>query len=142
MSVFVDTSALLALVNPADDHHARAVATFAGFDDGEALVTTNYVVVETVALVQRRLGLATHSTLRHDILEALAVSWVDPVVHEAALDELEAQGHRHVSLVDYVSFGFMRGANVRTAFAFDDDFGDAGFHVVPPAPPRRETTGS
>lgn len=132
MSVFVDTSALLALVNPADDHHGRATATFAGFEDDEALVTTNYVVVETVALVQRRLGLATLSTLRHEILGSLDVRWVDRVAHEAAWDGLESEGHRQVSFVDRSSFGFMREANVRTAFAFDDDFNGAGFVVVPP----------
>lgn len=132
MSVFVDTSALLALVNPADDHHVRAIATLAGLEDDEALVTTNYVVVETVALVQRRLGPATLSTLRHDVLGALDVRWVDPVAHEAALDELESRGHRQISFVDRSSFGFMREAMVRTAFAFDDDFQVAGFLVVPP----------
>lgn len=135
MSVFVDTSALLALVNPSDDHHLLATATFAGVEDDQVLVTTNYVVVETLALVQRRLGLATLFTLRHEILGALEVAWVDRHAHEVALDALESQGKRQVSFVDHASFGFMRTAKVRTAFAFDDDFRDAGFDVVPPAEP-------
>lgn len=135
MSVFVDTSALLALVNPDDRLHHAATTTFASLNDEEALVTTNYVVVESLALVQRRLGMATLSTLRHDILEALEVQWVDPPAHQTALDELEAQGHRHVSFVDHASFGFMRSSRMRTAFAFDDDFRDAGFEVVPSVAP-------
>jgi predicted nucleic acid-binding protein len=134
VSVFVDTSALLAMVNVDDERHVEAVAGFSGFTDDEALLTTNYVVIETIALVQRRLGMAALATLRHDVLGALDVRWVDPLLHEEAFDAIEAQGHRLVSLVDYVSFRFMRKVKVRTAFAFDDDFSRAGFNVVPPAP--------
>ncbi len=140
MSTFVDTSALLALVNVGDEHHVEAAATFAAFDDSEVLVTTNYVVVETVALVQRRLGLAVLATLRHDLLDALEVHWVDPVVHEAALDTLETGGRRGISFVDHTSFGFMSQTKVRAAFAFDDDFGEAGFTVVPSPPTRQGGT--
>lgn len=131
MSVFVDTSALLALVNPNDEHHARATVTFAGFEDDEPLVTTNNVVVETLALVKLRLGMATLATLRHDILGALETRWIDPSTHEAALDALEAHG-RQVSFVDHTSVGFMSGAKIRTTIAFDDDFANAGIQVVPP----------
>ena len=131
MIVFVDTSALLALVNPGDQHHASATTTFAAFDDDEALVTTNYAVVETLALVQRRLGMTTLALLRRDVLAALDIRWIDRMTHEAALDELEAHG-RHISFVDHTSFRFMRGAKISTAFAFDDDFRKAGFALRPP----------
>lgn len=130
VTVFVDTSALLALVNPNDEHHARATTTFAAFDDGDVLVCTNYVVVETLALVQRRLGMATVATLRHHILSALDIRWIDPVTHDTALDALEAHG-RQISFVDHTSFGFMRRAGVPTAFAFDEDFRHAGFVLRP-----------
>lgn len=133
MTVFVDTSALLALVNAGDQHHAEAAERFASFDDDELLVTTNYVVVETIALVQRRLGMAALATLRHELLGALELSWVDPPTHEAALDDLETQGQRRLSLVDRTSFRFMRQRKLSTAFAFDVDFLEAGFAVVPPA---------
>jgi hypothetical protein len=48
LSVFVDTSALLALMDAGDDNHARAIATWdrlAGA--GRPLTTSNYVLVET-----------------------------------------------------------------------------------------------
>lgn len=142
MSVFVDTSALLAMVNVDDERHVEAVAAFSGFTDDEALLTTNYVVMETIVLVQRRLGMAALATLRHDVLGVLDVRWVDSPLHEEAFDALEVQGHRLVSLVDHVSFQLMMRVKVRTAFAFDDDFSRAGFNVVPPAPRTAAGEGS
>lgn len=142
MSVFVDTSALLAMVNVDDERHVEAVAAFSGFTDDEALLTTNYVVMETIVLVQRRLGMAALATLRHDVLGVLDVRWVDSLLHEEAFDALEVQGHRLVSLVDHVSFQLMMRVKVRTAFAFDDDFSRAGFNVVPPAPRTAAGEGS
>ena len=58
MSTFVDTSAFYALLVANDVGHEAAKRTLdrllAG---GQRLVTSNYVVVETCALLQNRLGL-------------------------------------------------------------------------------------
>lgn len=58
MTVFVDTSALYALLD-ADDADCDLVRPIwdRGIDDGEGFVTTNYVLLETVAIVHQRLGL-------------------------------------------------------------------------------------
>lgn len=55
---FVDTSALLALLD-ADErrHDACAGAWRLLMDEDEPLITTTYVLVESFALVQARLGL-------------------------------------------------------------------------------------
>ena len=58
MTTFIDTSALLALLDRNDEHHVDATAAWAVLANQEAeLVTTNYVVVETLAVAQHRLGL-------------------------------------------------------------------------------------
>ena len=54
MSVFVDTSAVYALLDVGDSNHARAMRPTESLL-GEELATHSYVVVELVSLVRRRL---------------------------------------------------------------------------------------
>lgn len=131
MSVFVDTSALYALLDRDDDAHGHAAAAFPELLEHEHLVTHNYVVVEMVALVQRRLELPAVRTLTQDLLPALETVWVTPEVHAAASGSLLAGLRRRPSLVDWVSFELMRRLDIETAFAFDADFAAQGFHTVP-----------
>ena len=132
MTVLVDTSAFLALLDASDHRRGAAVAWLeARRADGTELLTHEYVVVETIALVQRRLGLAALRRFVDDLLPIAEVVWVDPAVHSEALESLLASGSRSVSLVDRVSFLVMRRRGIGTAFAFDDDFTREGFRVIP-----------
>ena len=56
MSVFVDTSALYAVLDADDGKHSPACAEWQRLLLNSSLVTTNYVLVETTALLQHRLG--------------------------------------------------------------------------------------
>ena len=82
MSVVVDTSALFALLDRRDAHHASAVAFWTDADD-EDLVTHAYVMVETIALVRSRLGVAAVAALVNDLLPAIRVEMVDRPLHVA-----------------------------------------------------------
>lgn len=135
MTVFVDTSALYAVLDRDDDNHRAAAKTFPDLLDRESLLTHSYALVETVALVQRRLGVEAVRALEDDILPALDVWWVDESLHRAATAALLASGARDVSLVDWASFELMRRLGVREAFAFDDDFQEQGFSLLPAEAP-------
>lgn len=55
--IFLDTSAIYAWANAADPNHRAAVRHLqAVLDAGEDLLTHNYVLVESLALLQARLG--------------------------------------------------------------------------------------
>lgn len=131
MTIFVDTSAWYALLDRADPNHASAAERWRRVVGTESLVTHNYVVVETTALVQRRLGVAAVDAFVHDLAAPVTVEWVDDVLHDRAVASLLAARRRHVSLVDWTSFELMRHRSITTAFAFDDDFSDQGFAVLP-----------
>ena len=131
MSVFVDTSALYAVLDRDDVNHSAAATTYESLLEGRALVTHAYVAVETTALVQRRLGLEAVRALADDVLPAVDLVFVDEALHRAAEASLLAAGRRDVSLVDWTSFELMRRLSVVEAFAFDDDFAEQGFDVVP-----------
>lgn len=132
MSIFIDTSALLAILDADDGDHADASAQLVQLlDSHTGLVTHNYVIVETVALTQRRLGIDAVRAVHEDLVPAMTILWVDADLHRLATAALLAAGKRHVSLVDWVSFETMRSTGLDTAFAFDADFRQQGFRVVP-----------
>lgn len=128
MSVFVDTSAVLAVLDADDQFHARARDVWTELiERAETLVCTSYVLVETFALVQSRLGLDAVRTLVEDVLPWVQVHWVTEADHRTAVTALLTAGRRQLSLVDCVSFAVMRHLQLRTVFAFDSDFAAQGF---------------
>ncbi|MGH9363572.1 MAG: type II toxin-antitoxin system VapC family toxin [Thermoanaerobaculia bacterium] len=131
MSAFVDTSALLAVLDLADQDHAAAAATLRSLlDADEDLVTSNYVLVETFALVQSRLGLGAIRLLQQDLVPILRVAWLDEDAHRAAVTALLTASRRRLSLVDCSSFETMRRFGITRAFAFDGHFAEQGFELV------------
>lgn len=134
MSVFVDTSAFYALLVRTDESHEVARAAFTKLlDDQRPLWTTSFVIVETMALLQHRVGLAAAKDCDEDILPVVRVRWVDEPLYRLGADRLWREDRRHVSLVDSVSFEFMRTEGIDTAFAVDPHFAEAGFKTVPAA---------
>lgn len=133
MRTFVDTSSLYALLDEDDDNHPAAATWFStsGSDPSDVLVSHSYAVVETAALVQRRLGPRAVRALFDAFIPAISVHFVDEVLHSRAVAAYLAGLRRHVSFVDWVSFQLMRDASLDRAFAFDRDFTHEGFVVVP-----------
>ena len=72
MKVFVDTSALFALVTADDANHRVARETWQVLlDEGATLLTSSYVVVEASGLFQARLGLEAVRALHENLLPVL-----------------------------------------------------------------------
>ncbi len=132
MSLFVDTSAILAIIDADQPRHRDVVDAFdSAIDAGDPLYTSNYVLVETFALVQRRLGLAASRDLAVSFVPLLNTLWVDESIHQTALSALLAAGPRSLSLVDCTSFEIMRRHGLTQALALDRDFQLQGFQVAP-----------
>lgn len=127
MTVFVDTSAFFALLDRMDPQHERASGRMQRLAGQEELLTHGYVVSETVALARRRLGAASVHALIEKLLPLVTTVMIDENAHEAALAALDASLPHAVSFVDLVSFQIMRAYGITRAFAFDDDFEQAGF---------------
>jgi predicted nucleic acid-binding protein len=127
--IFLDTSAIYAWTDAADSHHPIAVRRLrAILEAGEELLTHNYVLIESMALLQARLGLAVAIKLAKDAT-SFVIEWVDEDLHDSGIRELEGSKKHHVSLVDHISFLVMRRHRLATAFAFDPDFIAAGFRL-------------
>ena len=128
MSVFVDTSALIAFLDAEDPAHGvcREAWRQAALD-AEGPVTTDYVVVEAVAVAQRRWGLYAVRTLVGEYLPLIGVGSVSAEDRAAALSALLTAGRRHLSLVDCVSFTVMRRMGIREYLGLDPHFEEQGF---------------
>lgn len=127
--IFLDTSAIYAWTDAADSNHPIAVRRLrAILEAGEELLTHNYVLIESMALLQARLGLAVAIKLAKDAT-TFVIEWVDEDLHASGIRELEGSKKRNVSLVDHISFLVMRRHHLATAFAFDPDFTAAGFRL-------------
>lgn len=131
MSVFIDTSALYALLNRRERVHGDVLRIWAQLrEEDQTLFTTSYVLAETAALVQNRLGMNTAREFHEAVAPALEVEWVDNQLHEQGVAALLAANRRDLSLVDCVSFAACRRAGVDRVFAFDGHFEEQGFTLL------------
>jgi len=133
VTTFVDSSVLYALLDADDQHHREAVAGWEELKGRfEELVTSNYVLLETGALLGRRVGFQAVRDLENEFVPVLRIIWIDEAIHRRAMTALLTAGLRDLSLVDCVSFEVMRMQHLHTALAFDAHFAQQGFGSVLP----------
>ena len=131
MSLFVDTSAFFAVLDGSDRHHPKARQIWKDLiESSDDLISTSYVLVETFALLQSRLGMEAVRCFDKDILPVVRVHWVSESDHLASVSALLTAGRRQLSLVDCVSFTVMRQLQIKRACVFDTDFVDQGFETL------------
>jgi predicted nucleic acid-binding protein len=134
VSVFVDTSFLVALLDEDDPRYADALRLWRRVEaERLSVITSNYVVLEACAVLQRRLGVPAMRKLVRQILDPVALEWVTRDDHERAVEALLVADRRNLSLVDCVSFEIMRRLEFRECLAFDHHFVEQGFSPVGPS---------
>ena len=132
MIIFVDTSALYALMDANDKNHARASTAWAGWlDQPVQFVTSNYVLLESIALIQHRLGMQAVREFREDLMPVLRLHWIDVELHALALKMVMAIGQRDFSLVDATNVELMHRLGARVIFAFDRHYPNQGLEQHP-----------
>jgi predicted nucleic acid-binding protein len=130
--VFLDTSAVYAVFDGDDASHDAVAGAWRDLVASDApLHTTNYVLVELEALLQRRLGIEAVDALAMYLAPFVNVLWVDERLHAQASAALLAARRRDVSLVDHTSFIVMRSLGLRSALTVDRHFVEQGFRAVP-----------
>lgn len=131
MTVYVDTSALYAIIDADDSQHEVAKNTWVNLlESGDGVVCNSYVLLETYALVQHRLGIEAVRLLHDEILPVITVDWVDEMIHKEAVSAMLIAGQKDLSLVDCSSFVTMRRLGLRRAFALDHHFREQGFGIL------------
>ena len=130
-NVFIDTSAFYALMDRSDSYHQKAKGLWVFLLDNEAsLKTTNYIIIEALALVQSRLGLEAAQLFSRDILELVDILWIDESRHNLGFELWLGLGRKKLSLVDCISFITMRHYRLENVFGFDRHFHEQGFNLL------------
>jgi predicted nucleic acid-binding protein len=129
--IFLDTSALLALLDADDEFHQRASAFYDQLlgEDCELWVSS-YVRVETIALVHRRIGFGPLRELVESLDVTTTTVWVDEHMHGAVWSEFVGRQGRRLSFVDCSTLLIATSLGA-TVFTFDSDFSLEGLPVVP-----------
>ena len=132
MNLFIDTSAFLAILNSDDLFHQQAKRIWMDvLSNNNNLVCSNYILVETIALLQSRSGLEAVRIFENRIQPVIDIVWIDELTHKNALRTLILTNRRRLSLVDCTSFVILRNQNYDQVFTFDSHFSEAGFSVLP-----------
>lgn len=133
-SVFIDTSAFVALRNESEAEHSSARKALADLiAAGAALFTSNYVFAETYTALMVRVGRdeAIEWGRRFRASGAIDLVHLDRAVEERAWEILEQHADKRWSYVDATSFALLERDGGEEAFAFDAHFAQRGLRVLP-----------
>jgi len=128
--IFVDTSFLLAVLNPRDTLHSCAQAWAALI--AESLLVTEYVVWEMVNSLSLPVDRPKVHLAVQEIQTASDWEWVPASnpLFVAGMQLHRERGDKSWSLTDCISFQVMRQRNIRRALTYDHHFEQAGYEAL------------
>jgi uncharacterized protein len=132
--LFVDTAGWVACADAVDLAHRRATAARDQWlQEGGALVTTDYVVDETLTMLRFRLGLAETEAWWRQVEGSSRLRWEHISLERAdkARDLFFRYADKEFSFTDCTSFVVMRELKVRDVLTTDHHFTQAGFLTQP-----------
>jgi predicted nucleic acid-binding protein len=129
--IFADTSYWMALVNPRDQIHQKAVSVSHQLSS-ESLLTTEMVLVEVLnsfsdSLYREAVGRMV-ARLRQD--QNLTIIPQTSAQFESALQRYQRAADKGWSLTDCASFQVMEAEQIQTALTHDQHFAQAGFEPL------------
>ena len=133
-SLFVDTAGWMMLADAGDPLHRKAAtARDRWLEEGGILVSTDYVLDETLTLLRFRLGLDAAEAWWDQVEDSqrLVWEWIDPDRAEKARRWMFRWRDKEFSFTDCTSFVVMKERRLRKALTSDRHFKQAGFLPVP-----------
>ena len=128
--IFVDTGAFVALMRQKDRHH-EAARNF--MDNPPALVTSDYVVDETLTLLLTRVGRSAAERFLKNIRSSrlLRLEMVGKEGFAQAEDLFLHYNDKRWSFTDCTSFAVTKRLGIKEAFSFDHHFEQMGLKRLP-----------
>lgn len=129
--IFADTSGFFALLDQDDRFHELAVKKWESlFEKHFEIITTDYVRLESWALLQRRLGAEAALCFQDDILPVCQIYHVEEDSFQRTVAQWRIARRKNLSLVDLTSFDCMRQHRIEEALTFDRHFKEQGFRII------------
>jgi len=134
MKYFVDTSAFIALVDVTDKNHNAAKNCFSEIiKPGNALVSSNFVICETLNYLRTRISYRVAINFRESIYKSniLSIIPISNEIEEAAYTIFKKYKDKDFSFTDCTSFALMEKEKIKTAFSYDHHFMQYGsFQII------------
>ena len=137
--LFVDTAGWMACADESEPAHHRALhSRDAALESGSVLVTTDYVIDETLTLIRVRLTLAAAEAWWAQVegSSRLRWEWIGIARAERARDVFFRHRDKSYSSTDCTSFVVMKELKLKQALTTDRHFRQMGFEVLPAASGR------
>jgi len=134
MKVFIDTSGFYAYACGVDAGHlpVREVMHWLASEKA-AIITTSYVVSETMGLIQKRLGFKVLADFVDTVLPVVDVYWINQGEHLAGWQLMLGRPRRGLTIVDATGMIVMHREKISVCVALDPEFAHEGFRVLPSA---------
>jgi hypothetical protein len=133
-AVFVDTAGWMACADAADPAHRRAsAARDAALEGGQVLVTTDYIVDETLTLIRLRLGVTAADAWWRQIDASSRLRWERITIErfDKARELFFRFRDKDFSFTDCSSFVVMQELRLKQALTTDGHFRQMGFQMMP-----------
>lgn len=128
--IFIDSSALVALINVDDDSHAASKRLLEKIrNERLTLITTDYVFDETVTTVLSHAGYISAANAGNLMLNSSFINfvWIEQEIKLKAWEYFVKHDDKGYSFTDCTSFVLMKEMNLKCYLAFDKHFEQAGF---------------
>jgi hypothetical protein len=146
MRLFVDTAGWMAMADGNDPLHRKSIQfRDKSLEQGAILVTSNYILDETLTLIRMRLGIESAEKWWGMISESARshVEWITPGRAEKALHFFFHWQDQSFSFTDCTSFILMKELGIENVMTADHHFTTAGFQIHPEGvSPRRARRGT
>lgn len=133
-NIFVDTSAFYGAKDKQEKHNKKSIFFLAKVlkNNQYNLITTNYILSETLTLMRYKLGHQIAVEFKEEIKKSnyCLVMRVTEDIEEQAWEIFKKYNDKEYSFVDCISFAFMKEQGIKKAFTFDSHFQHFGFELV------------
>lgn len=126
MTVFIDSSALIALWDQDDSNHPAAIEKSQELQKIKAAIfISNIVAGEVLTVLSMKLGIKLANECGQ-MLQKINTIFVEENLHRKAWESFQKRTSKNLSFFDYTSLAVIREFNMDKVFTFDRDFKKLG----------------